>query len=307
MGSHLHPTELSGAGSRTSLRPLIIEWELVNHSDKAFVKQLISDLVHGCPISYHGPQFTANAKHLSLALQHTNIINKRLRRDRCRTHHWTISYPTVWCLGLGAIPKHDGGLWIISPLCTSQINFIDSNTYTLLYCTVDDTYTIINRLGQEALLSKIDLQNAFRSIPVRQQDWNLLEIYWKSHYYIDTCLPFGLRSAPFLFNQLADAIYWILQNNCEVHHLLHYLDEFLTAGPRDSDICHHNLSTMKSLCQAIGTPIKEETVEGPTTRLGIDSVHGSQYLCRLQDILTNSYSFILNLKEMYKETTTIPH
>ena len=102
---------------------------------------------------------------------------------------------------------------------------------------------------------------------MRQQDWNLLGIYWKSHYYIDTCLPFGLRSAPFLFNQLADAIHWILQNNYEVYYLLHYLDDFLTAGTADSDTCYHNLSTMRSLCQAIGAPIKEEKVEEPTTCL----------------------------------------
>ena len=76
-----------------------------------------------------------------------------------------------------------------------------------------------------------------------------------------------MRSAPFLFNQLADAIHWILQNNYEVHYLLHYLDDFLTAGPAYSNICHHNLSAMRSLYQAIGAPIKEEKVEGPTTRL----------------------------------------
>ena len=68
---------------------------------------------------------------------------------------------------------------------------------------------IINKLGRGALLSKIDLKNAFCLIPVRQEDWNLLSIYWQNEYYIDTCLPFGLRSAPFLFNQLADTIHWI--------------------------------------------------------------------------------------------------
>ena len=91
----------------------------------------------------------------------------------------------------------------------------------------------------------------------------MLGIYWQNEYYIDTCLPL----APFLFNQLADEIHWILQNNYDVYHLLHYLDDFLTAGPADSDICYHNLSAMKSLCHAIGAPIKEEKVEGPTMRI----------------------------------------
>ena len=112
-----NPTEPSGPGSRTPLRPLIIEWELVNHPDKAFVKQLILNLVHGCSIGYHGPQFAANAKHLSSALQHTNIIDESLRKEteagRILGPFHTPLLPNLRCSGLGAIPKHDGGLRII--------------------------------------------------------------------------------------------------------------------------------------------------------------------------------------------------
>ena len=172
---------------------------------------------------------------------------------------------------MGAIPKHDGGWRIIyhlsAPPGLSINDFIDSDSYSLSYCSVDDAYTIINELGTGALLSKIDLKNAFRLIPVQQSDWNLLGIHWRDKYYIDTCLPFGLRSAPFLFNQLADAIHWTLHQQYGVRHLLHYLDDFFTAGPPNSNECHQNLSHMLSLCNRIGAPTKTEKVEGPTTRL----------------------------------------
>ena len=79
--------------------------------------------------------------------------------------------------------------------------------YSLSYCSVDDAYAFINHLGPGTLLSKIDLKDAFRLIPVCPDNWNLLGIHWKHQFYIDTCLPFGLRSAPFLFNRLADAIH----------------------------------------------------------------------------------------------------
>jgi len=60
----------------------------------------------------------------------------------------------------------------------SSINdFIDPFAYTLNYCTVDDAYDIVNKLGPGTLLSKIHLKNAFRLIPVRPADWNLLGIY----------------------------------------------------------------------------------------------------------------------------------
>ena len=162
----------------------------------------------------------------------TKVSKKRQKQDafldHLIPHHYLIYGAPVLGPYLNMIIYH-----ISAPTGSSINDFIDANTYTLTftYCTVDDAYTIINKLGQGALLSKIDLKNAFRLMPVRQEDWNLLGIHWKSKYYIDTCLPFGLRSAPFLFNRLADAIHWILQNNYEVHHLLHYLDDFLTVGP----------------------------------------------------------------------------
>ena len=85
--------------------------------------------------------------------------------------------------------------------------------------------------------------------------------------YIDTCLPFGLRSAPFLFNQLADAIHWSLQHIHNVRHVLHYLDEFFTAGSPGSTECADNLQSMLSLCTTINAPVKSSKIEGPLTRI----------------------------------------
>ena len=65
---------------------------------------------------------------------------------------------------------------------------------------------------------------------------------------------------------------------------------------------YHNLSTIKSLCHAIGVPIKEEKIEESTTHLtflGI-VVHRSQYFSGTQDIFTNSDSFIPHLEKCIK-------
>ena len=75
-------------------------------------------------------------------------------------------------------------------------------------------------MGPGTLLSKIDLKDAFRLIPVHAPQWNLLGICWKTRFYVDTCLPFGLRSAPYLFNCLSEVIHWILVNRYGVHHLI---------------------------------------------------------------------------------------
>ena len=89
---------------------------------------------------------------------------------------------------------------------------------------------------------------------------------WRQQLYIDTCLPFGLRSAPKLFNVLADLLKWILEQN-GVQPIMHYLDDFLTLGPPDSPICSHNLNTITEVCQKLGVPLALEKVEGPSQTL----------------------------------------
>ena len=56
------------------------------------------------------------------------------------------------------------------------------------------------------------------------------------------CVPFGLRSAPKLFNIAADLSQWIAEHN-GMTPLLHYLDDFLTIGPSQSNACQQNLDT----------------------------------------------------------------
>ena len=44
------------------------------------------------------------------------------------------------------------------------------------------------------------------------------------NHNIDLALPFGLRSAPYIFNTVAEAVEWILVNSYKIPDLLHYLD-----------------------------------------------------------------------------------
>ena len=67
---------------------------------------------------------------------------------------------------------------------------------------------------------------------------------WENLLYVDTCLPFGLRSAPKLLNILADLLSWILEL-MGVSQVMHYLNDFLTLGAPDSPSCLHNLQVIK--------------------------------------------------------------
>ena len=88
--------------------------------------------------------------------------------------------------------------------------------------------------GGGALMGKVDIKSAYRIIPVHPSDRHLLGMFWHGCYYIDLTLPFGLRSAPAIFNTVADLFHWCLVNNWNVIDLLHYLDEYFTLEPPNS-------------------------------------------------------------------------
>ena len=119
---------------------------------------------------------------------------------------------------------------------------------TLHYVTTDDAVNQIFSLGRGYLLAKIDIQSTFRLLPVHPVDRHLLLIKWNDKVYVDTCLPFGLCAAPKLFNILADLLEWIARAK-GVHHILHYLDDFLILGPPTSLKCQLDLDTIIKICK----------------------------------------------------------
>ena len=76
----------------------------------------------------------------------------------------------------------------------------------MAYVTIDDAVRQVVSVGNGALMAKIDIKSAFRLIPVHPADRHLLGMKWNDNWFIDTCLPFGLRSSPKLFNILADLL-----------------------------------------------------------------------------------------------------
>ena len=141
---------------------------------------------------------------------------------------------------------------------------IDSTDFPLSYSRVDDAIDFIMREGRGTLLAKGDISDAYRLIPIHPHDHHLLGMSWDTQLYVDWALPFSLHSAPFIFNQFAEAWHWILRYRHGIRYLLHYLDDYLTAGAPDSRECHNNLSSIKSSASSLRIPLALEKVEGPS-------------------------------------------
>ena len=111
--------------------------------------------------------------------------------------------------------------------------------------------------GKGALLAKIDMQQAYRNIPVQPSDRAGLGMSWEGRVYIDSVLPFHLCSAPLSFSAAADALQWTIKRK-GIRLLFHYLDDFIIIGAPDSEECAQNVAIMNTVCDDTGIPIEPE-------------------------------------------------
>ena len=203
---------------------------------------------------------------------------------------------------IGLIPKlHRPGKWrlivdLSAPHGNSVNDAISPELSRMHYASVLDAAAIVRSLGPGSLMAKIDLQNAYRVLPVHPDDHPLLAIRWESSTYVDTTLPFGLRSATKIFSAFADALAWVMHKH-GVSRQLHYLDDYLFLGAPTSQECAHNLQTALQVCHQLGVPVAAQKTEGPTTCLtflGIQLDSVSMQLSLAQDKLTRIRGLVLS-------------
>ena len=114
-------------------------------------------------------------------------------------------------------------------------------------------------MGPGILLGKVDVSQAYRIVPVHPQDRALLGMAWNGSIYIDTTLPFGLRSAPKIFCALSDTLEWIFWKR-GITACLHYMDDFLTFGKAGSNECQQNLVSIIHCCKELGVPLAQHII-----------------------------------------------
>ena len=245
---------------------------------KSLAEFFLSGITFGFHIGYNHPGRSLRSAHKNLegALLHSEIVEDYLETEvanhRVAGPYNKKSCPNAHISRFGVIPKHNQqGKWrlivdLSYPKHHSVNDGIPKHLCSLTYMTVDDAIAKILESGPNTLLAKIDIKHAFCLLPIHQADRHLLTMEWNQSISIDTCLPFGLRSAPKLFNILADLLSWITTQR-GVTFSMHYLDDFLLLGPPDSSICQHNLDIFTQVCDELGIPLATEKVEGPSTSL----------------------------------------
>ena len=257
-----------------------LERVLVDHPDRLFVLRLCNSLQYGADIGYKGPQVPRD---LPTALDQPNVVTANLMKEvalgSVAGPFPTPPFPNFQVSPIGLVPKkHSNKFRTIFHLSfpksgVTSINYsISKEDYSSQYITIDNAIEGILHLGQGSFLAKTDIESAFRLIPLHPSDYELFGMYWQGSYYYDKVLPFGLRSAPYLFDQLSEAIEWILLTKCSISFVCHILDDFFIIEPASeslspSEDCKQSLSSMLLTLRNLCIPTAAEKTQGPCTCL----------------------------------------
>ena len=180
--------------------------------------------------------------------------------------------PNLQVSPFGVFPKsHTPGQWrLILDLSHPEGEIVNEGISiqwsSLTYVSIDHVVQAVVRLGQGTMMAQLDIRKAYQIIPVHPQDRVLLGMWWRNQEFVDCVLPFGLCSAPKIFNVVADTLQWMV---CQqgVEWIYHYLDDFVCLGTPKSEECHWALAVLLSVCSELQIPVAREKTEGPSTTL----------------------------------------
>ena len=253
---------------------------LKRYPDQTFPQNLVGIAKYGARLGYEGPSNVRLSlkNHLSVLTQ-PEVVDKDIKGDieLDRNQIFDQLPPTYYISPLGLVPKKKSGVitgWrrihdLSAPRGRSVNDGIPKHYGTMVYENFQHALRLIAKKGRGTKLVKRDLKSAFRFIPVSPSDQWLLMYRWKGKVYVEKFLPFGLRTAPRIFNLFSEAIHWIMELYGWT--VCHYIDDFLTILHPDEDI-HKASAEFDNICKSIGFEIEHrKDVEGTTVEfLGLE-------------------------------------
>ncbi len=261
------------------IRVPVLAIALRSHPDQQFVTFVLQGLTHGFHIGFtrrRGLSLRSSSRSHQSVSACPQAVSQYIG-DECEAGRMVGPLPStlsaqVHCSPIGIVPKgRNTGRWrmivdLSYPEARSVNDGIDPDLCSLRYASIDEALQFILLFGHRTQLVKVDLKSAYRLVPVHPDDRHLLGICWQGSTFVDQALPFGLRSAPKLFTAVADAIGWALvQRN--IPFLLHYLDDFLFFVPPSEPRPHRLLAAVLSALEALGVPVAQDKIEGPSTTI----------------------------------------
>ena len=239
---------------------------------------LVNGFTEGFAIGCHNIQgnFDPLVKNLQSAYQLPLVVDNKLKKElqlgRILGPYGTPPAVANYRISpLGVVPKKQPGQFrlihhLSYPHGLSINDSIPSELASVTYATIQDAITFIQSADQTVFMAKVDIESAFRIIPILPADRPLLGFRWRGLYYMDAVLPMGCSSSCAIFETFSSALQWIAETKLHVTAMVHFLDDFLLLATSKSK-CAADLNAFESFCRQTGVPLAAEKTIQPTTSL----------------------------------------
>jgi hypothetical protein len=135
--------------------------------------------------------------------------------------------------------------------------------------TIDNICQVLNLVGKNVKIFKVDLARAFRQLHLYPFDVKYMGLKWRERYYVDVSVAFGYRNGTLACVRVMDAVLYILTNMGIF--VFNYIDDLIGIAP-DEVADKHSLATINLLTN-LGLNLSSSKTVPPTklaTCLGIN-------------------------------------
>ena len=173
-----------------------------------------------------------------------------------------------------------------NPTGQSVNSCIDKSEHGLVYMSVLDMAAAVRRYGRSAFVAKVDIRNAFRNLATHTSSHRYAFLTVDGQLFLDVAVNFGSRASPFVFNSVASAIHWVVQQRCDAAlgagavSVFHLLDDFGLCGKDFAATSTAYRILLDTLSEA-GLPFAPEKCFPPCKRLEFLGV----MICVAQQVL----------------------
>ena len=173
----------------------------------------------GFSLHYEGPRQATESKNLKSALKYPEIvrekINKEVELHRVAGPFKHRPLPTLRISPIGLVPKKSNDPMstktdyrlihhLSYPEGESLNDYIDPSKCSVQYTPFDSAVHMVQDLGKNCQLFKMDIKSAFRIMPIACKDFDQLGFKFENLFYFDKCLGFGCSISCNIFNRFAD-------------------------------------------------------------------------------------------------------
>ena len=190
---------------------------------------------------------------------------------------------------IGLVPK-DGGrktrLIFHLSFPRTGVTSVNHNTPSELcsvkYLDLDDAITMCLKAGQGCHIAKSDLISAFRILGIKKKFWKYLvmkaqsPIDQKIYYFVDKCMPFGSSISCANFQQVSNAISFLVSYRTGCQNV-NYLDDYFFCSLLKL-LCNNQVKSFLQVCAEINFPVSQEKMVWANTLMTflgllIDTMH----------------------------------